>query len=475
MSSTRTRRPLRRTITASVAAAVVALSTIAIMPAGASTAGRIAGQGAGKCPVNALKGADTPVEITFWHAMTRENETTLQRLTDEFNSSQSDVRVTLVAQGSYIDLFNKYRAALGSDDLPDLVQLEDTALQSAIDSQSVLPAQACVKADKYSLDDFIPRTIDYYTVEGTQYALPFPVSNPVFLYNKQAFEKAGLDPDAPPSTLDGIKEASKAIVDAGVTTSGYAIKLDPWYLEQWNSKAGKPYVNNGNGRQSRATKTAFDNSTSVEIATWLQDMVDEGLAVNTGQPEGNIENLLAIGNSNAAMTIDSTAVLGTVRAVLGSGQFPNVTVGVAPMPGPSNKGGVLVGGAALYIVKDAPAEKQAAAWEYMKFLFEPEQQATWSVGTGYIPVRESATELPSIQQLWAEEPGFKVAYDQLIDGVNNDATAGPVIGPYQAVRDAVISNLESLLTQGKSPKSAVKDAAAKGTQAIEEYNSRVGG
>jgi sn-glycerol 3-phosphate transport system substrate-binding protein len=355
------------------------------------------------------------------------------------------------------------------------VQLEDTSLQSAIDSQSVLPAGACVKADKYSLDDFIPRTIDYYTVENTLYGMPFPVSNPVFLYNKQAFEKAGLDPDKPPTTLDEIKADAQKIVDSGAAKSGYAIKLDPWYLEQWNSKAGKPYVNNGNGRKSRATKAVFDNSTSVEIAAWLQEMNDSGLAINTGQPEGNIENLLAIGADNAAMTIDSTAVLGTVRAVLGGGSYPNVTIGVGPMPGPSNKGGVLVGGAAVYLVKDAAAEKQAAVWDYMKFLEEPESQATWSVGTGYIPVRQSATELPAIQDLWAEEPGFKVAYDQLVDGVNNTATAGPVIGPYQEVRDAVISNLEALLGQGKSPKSAVKDAASKGSAAIEDYNSRVGG
>jgi sn-glycerol 3-phosphate transport system substrate-binding protein len=469
-------KPRTARLAALATALLVALSAAVAVPAAASVPERGRAQGSGKCPVGAAKKASgKPVEITFWHAMTRENEATLQQLTDEFNSSQRDVKVTLVAQGSYIDLFNKYRAALGSGDVPDLVQLEDTALQSAIDSQSVLPAAACVKADKYSLKDFVPRTIDYYSVKNTLYGMPFPVSNPVFLYNKQAFEKAGLDPDKPPATLDEIKADAQKIVDAGITKSGYSIKLDPWYLEQWESKAGRPFVNNGNGRTSRATKAIFDNPTGVEIATWLKDMVDSGLAINTGQPEGNIENLLAIGNDNAAMTIDSTAVLGTVRTVLGSGQFPNVTIGVGPMPGPAGKGGVLVGGAALYIAKDSAAEQQDAAWQFMKFLLEPENQATWSVGTGYIPVRRSATKLPAIEQLWVEEPGFKVAYDQLVTGVENTATAGPVIGPYQAVRDAVIAQLESLLTQGKAPKAAVKDAAEKGTAAIEEYNSRVGG
>jgi sn-glycerol 3-phosphate transport system substrate-binding protein len=464
-----TNRPSRLVVVAAVA---LAISGVVMLPASA----RVSGQATGKCPVGAAKKAsDKPVELAFWHAMTRENETTLQKLTDQFNASQNDVKVTLVNQVSYESLFNKYKAALGGGDLPDLVQLEDTSLQSAVDSQSVLPVGACVKADKYSLKDFIPRTIDYYTIGKQLIGMPFNVSNPILYYNKQAFEKAGLDPEKPPTTLEEIKTASQKLVDAGVTTKGYSIKLDPWYLEQWLAKAGKIYVNNGNGRKSRTTATAFNNPTGVEVSAWLKDMVDSGLAVNTGKPEGNIDNLLAIGNDNAAMTIDTSANLGTITQVLGSGQFPNVTIGAAPMPGPTGKGGVLVGGAALYIVKSIAKAKQDAAWQYIKYLVDPEQQATWGAGTGYVPLRKSATELPAIQELWDAHPEYKVAYDQLVTGVNNDATAGPVIGPYQEIRDGVIDELTAMLTQGKSAKAAVKSAAQKGNTAIEEYNARVGG
>jgi sn-glycerol 3-phosphate transport system substrate-binding protein len=437
---------------------------------------RVRHQASASCPVGAARKAKSkPVELTFWHAMTRANEDTLQRLTDQFNASQSDAKITLVNQVSYESLFDKYKAALGGGELPDLVQFEDTSLQSALDSQSVLPVEACVKADKYSLKDFVKRTVDYYTVKGTLVGMPFNVSNPILYYNKQAFEKAGLDPEQPPTTLDEVKDAAQKLVDAGVTTKGYSIKLDPWYLEQWLAKAGKTYVNHSNGRKARASATSFDNPTGVEVAAWLKDMVDSGLAVNTGKPEGNIDNLLAIGNDNAAMTIDTSANLGTITQVLGSGQFPNVTIGAAPMPGPVGKGGVLVGGAALYIVDSIPNAKKDAAWQYIKHLVAPEQQAAWGAGTGYVPLRKSATELPAIQDLWAAHPEYKVAYDQLVTGVNNAATAGPVIGPYQQIRDGVTDELTAMLTQGKSAKAAVKSAAEKGDAAIEEYNARVGG
>ena len=166
-------------------------------------------QASPKCPLNALKKAKSkPVEITFWHSAQRANEETLQRLTERFNSSQNDVRVTLVNQTGYNDKLKKFRAGLSSGDLPDLVMIEDTGLQQMIDTQAVLPAQSCIKADKYDLSDNIKRVVDYYTVKGTLWPMPFNVSNPVLYYNKNAFQAAGLDPNNPPKTLDEVKAAA---------------------------------------------------------------------------------------------------------------------------------------------------------------------------------------------------------------------------------------------------------------------------
>jgi sn-glycerol 3-phosphate transport system substrate-binding protein len=334
-----------------VVTATALVGAILALPAesGGATTGRQSG--GAKCPVNALDKADTPVDITFWHATNAANTEALERLTADFNQSRPDVNVTLINQTTYEDSLTKYVAGLSTGDLPDLVMIEDTGLQQMIDTESVLPAQACVKADKYDLSDHIERVLDYYTVDGTLWPMPFNVSNPVFLYNTMAFEKAGLDPDDPPSTLEEVKEAAQQLKDSGATNqAGFSLKLDPWYLEQWLAKAGRPYVNNANGRKGRATAAVFDVKAGVEIFSWMQDMVDSGLAV-TNEAEGAsaFDNLLAIGADNAGMSIDTSASLGTITQVLGSGQYPNVSLGVAPMPGPTGKGGVLVGGAALYM------------------------------------------------------------------------------------------------------------------------------
>jgi sn-glycerol 3-phosphate transport system substrate-binding protein len=430
------------------------------------------GSASNKCPLGAIaKTARKPVEITFWHALTQANEAALKQLTDRFNTSQRDVRVKLVNQTSYEDTFTNFKAGLGSGNLPDLVQLQDTNLQLMIDSRAVLPAQACVDAEHYDLSDHVKRVVDYYTVKGTLWPMPFNVSNLLLLYNKQAFTRAGLDPEKPPATFEEIRSASEQIVARSAATAGIALKSAPEYPEQWLAKAGQPYVNNGNGRVQRATAVAFDDQAGLDVYSWLSSMVKDKLLTPT--PNTGFNHLLAVANGNAAMSIESSASLGTILGVLGN--YPSVTLGVGAFPGPVGRGGVLVGGAALYILNKSSPAKQEAAWRFAKFLNDPASQATFSAATGYVPIRKSATTLEPLTARWAAVPGFKVAYDQLVTGVENAATAGPVIGDYVGVRKAVQDALQALLTTGTPPKQALDRAASRANAAIREYNRRIGG
>ncbi len=462
------RRPTR-----SIAAAAVLSIALAACGGGSSSDGGGAGA---PCPVDALESADGPVQITFWHAMTRANEEALVRLTDQFNDSQSRIEVTLVNQTGYKESLQKFRAGLTSGDLPNIVQIEDTGTQQMIDTQAILPAQSCIDASDYDTSDFIQRVTDYYTVEGDLYPMPFNVSNPILYFDKNGFRAAGLDPEDPPSTLAEVRAASEKLQGVGYKY-GWGLKLDPWYLEQWSAKAGKLYANNDNGRAERATEVVFDNPTGVEIFTWMQSMVDDGLAVtNSASGSNSFNNLLGIRSKDVGMTIDSSAALGTIEQVLSSGEGGGVEVGVGPMPGPSGNGGVLVGGAALYLVRkgSSPAQ-QAASFEFAKWLNSPAVQADWSASTGYVPTRRSAVDEPVLAEKWQRSPNFRVAYDQLVSGPDNLATAGPVIGAYQAVRDAVLIAQEKMFTEGLAPAKAIAEAKRGADAAMLEYNQRVGG
>jgi sn-glycerol 3-phosphate transport system substrate-binding protein len=464
-------RSWKRWFGGGLAAVVVAaaLTTVVAVPDAAAA-------NSTKCPLAALKSAKSkPVQITMWHSMTRANQDTLQKLVDQFNGSQSNVKVSLVNQLDYVQTLNKYKSGLSSGDLPDIVQLQETDQQQMIDTGTVLPASVCAKADKYSFSDFLPRVISYFTVQGTQYAMPFNTSGPVLFYNKKAFTAAGLDPNSPPKTLADVRAAAVKLKANGVSAP-LGLKTEPGFVEHWRALANTLYVNNSNGRKARATKTVYDDATGLQIFTWLSGMVKDGLATtNPDLGTGAFDNLLGIQSGSHAMAFDTSAALGTIKAVLTGANAPDVELGVAPFPSPGpKKGGVLVSGGELFMVNKSSPEKQAAAWQFLKFLDSTESLTTWAIGTGYLPIRKSSANSSAMQQYWQQNPEFKVAYDQLATGPTTVATSGSVIGNYTGVRDAMRDAENTMFLNGTNPKTALTNASKNATSAIDDYNSRLG-
>ena len=133
------------------------------------------------CPVKALETAKAPVEIVFWHAMAAANETALKALVAKYNASQTKVKVDLRYSGTYDETIQKYVAGVRGGELPSLVQTEETAMQTMMDSKSIVPIGACVLADSYDLSDFAPALVRTVLLckSAAGDALPVVKSDPV--------------------------------------------------------------------------------------------------------------------------------------------------------------------------------------------------------------------------------------------------------------------------------------------------------
>jgi sn-glycerol 3-phosphate transport system substrate-binding protein len=424
------------------------------------------------CPLDALAGADGPVTIELWWGLPdAQILEPMADLVDEYNASQDAVVVNLTSQGTYNENLDKYLIGLRSGERPTLIQLEETALQLGVDSGSFIPMQACVDAAGYSLDDYIDRTISAFTVEDVLWPMPFNISNPILYANMAALNAAGVT--ELPTTLEEMRAASQAVVDAGVAPAGISLTSSSWIIEQLFGLGNEDYADGGNGRDQRATEVLIDNEIGLEIFTWLHDMVNDGLATYVGSGDTQ-EHFFALALGQAAMTMDTTAALrGVIDAAAG---FPDVEVAVGPLPSVAGRdGGVLVGGAALWLDAETTDAERAGAWDFITWLNSPEQQARWHANTGYVPIRLSATELDEVVSLWATEPEFRIAYDQLVEGIESSATAGPVIGNHAQMRlDAIVPALEAMYLQGMDPQMALSQAKANADEIIADYNRRIG-
>lgn len=458
-----------------VRAQLFALVALLLVAAVAFAACGDGGDDSGGTPRRTSGGLSGPagrVHVIVWHSMTATTQQALQEIADDFNQSQSKYYVSLINQGSYTDSFTKLRESETAN-RPALIQLSDNFTQIMIDSGIVTPAQEFVDAEHYDLSDFEPKALDYYTVDDTLYAVPFNLAGPILYYDRRAFEEAGLDPDRPPRTLEEVRDYAERLVrrnESGeVTRAGISLYVSPWIFEQMLAKGGALLVNNGNGRDDRATEAVFAGEQGKTIIEWWNEMVESGLATYTGRSDRDA--LLQVASGRAVMTIASTAVLqGAVIAVTLLGESPD-RIGVGPMPGPASPdGGIILGGAAFWILNERPKAEQQGAWAFAKFASSPEQQAKWHADTGYIPSRISAFDLPAAVEKRRQYPQFAVAVEQLHASPNNRATQGALLGPFNKVRDRIARAFEQVLAGNADPAQALEAAQEGANDDIAEYN-----
>lgn len=457
----------------SAPAASSAISTAVTEPIAPATSAVIA---LPDCPVD-LDSTGGPIAITYWHGMNGENENAINALAEQFNASQNEVVVTVENQGGYLEVIDKYYQS-GPNARPDLVMFPEYGFQQTIDSDTVIPVESCLTASGYATDEILPAALSAFSAANIQWGMPFNISNPVLYYNKQIFAAAGLDPERPPATLDEVREMSQQIVESGAANAPfvYDSNIDSgggWFIEEWFANAGDLFVDNDNGRGAPASEVLVDGERGVELFTFLQQMHDDGLLTYVGDNASGQDSFLKLADRQdpGAMVIGTSAGLGTVVAVLGSGVIEGLTtddIGVAPMPGVTGTPAVAVGGAANYVVDSGDPAKIAAAWAFATYLLEPASQSQWAASTGYVPIVSSAVDLDPIAAKYADDPRYRVAYDQLLGNDGSPAAAGALIGPHRQVRVATASAVAAIFA-GTDVATALSEAAVTSDRLLSDY------
>jgi len=409
--------------------------------------------------------AGEKVKVTFWHAMGGKNGEAVQSLVDQFNKSQDKVQVEASYQGSYDEALQKLKAS--GPNGPTLIQVYEIGSRFMIDSGLITPMQGFIDADTFNTKSFEQNILSYYTFDGQLYSMPFNTSTPIMYYNKTAFKEAGLDPEKPPKTFEEFADYAKKLTkkNGNDTRYGASIAWYGWFFEQLLAVQGVHYVDNDNGRKAKATKAIIDSKEGQKITDWLKGMVDAGSAANLGRKTSETQAAFQAGR--IAMTFDSTAVVSTMLSGV-NGKFE---VGTAFLPRPADaKGGVIIGGASLWITNLKPEKEQWAAWEFVKWLGSPEIQGKWHTLTGYFPIRAEAYDQEIVKEYHKTRPQYKTAIEQLRASKINPATQGAVIGVFPQARQVVEAAMENVVLGKATSADALKAAAAEITTSIENYN-----
>ncbi len=412
------------------------------------------------------------IVIEFWHAFGGGRKLLIQRMVDDFNYTHPGIFVKAEHKGSYRDTLNAAILAAQQGNPPHIVQIFEVGSQLALDSGIFVPIADLADPAEYKPDDLIEGVAQYYNFDGKFYSMPWNSSNPILYYNKDIFRKAGLDPEKPPATFEEMLQVCEQIVSSGAAKNCVTWPLHSWFFEQWMANMGAELANNGNGRDARATEVYLDSDAAKTIVSWWKEMFDKGYYAYSGKLEDWDGSDAIFVSGQAAMEITSTSDVVNRQNDAKANGFELGTA-YLPYPASSERQGVIVGGASMWITKNHPQEELEATKEFILWFTNTENAIRWHKGTGYFPIRKSAVDVLEFENWFETNPAYRAAFDQLLSTKPSRATQGALLGPFPEIRTIIEQAVEKVLAGEASVDEALAAAKADADKALQEYNNSI--
>lgn len=425
-------------------------------------------------PAQAQSGKTT---IVWWHAMTAALGEQVNHLVQAFNQSQNAVEVQAIYKGGYGDVLNATIAASRAGQAPHLAQIFEVGTGTMLAARkAVKQVWELVKETGIHIDPkaYIPAVRGYYSLaDGRMASMPFNSSTAVMWYSKDAFRKAGLDPENPPKTWEEVVKAAQAIKakDAAEIPSTSA-----WFswiqLEQYSALHNIPFASEADGFEGLGATLQINNKAHVQHMARLLEMAKDGTFKYTGRDNAPDQLLVA---GKAGIHFDSSGMRGDL---VKSAKFD---WGEAYLPydpqlikAPLNS---IIGGASLWTMT-APhrtaAEYKAVA-TFLQFLGKPENDAYWHEHTGYVPVTMAGFDLAKQQGFYAKNPGADLPALQLERGTVTKYSKGLRLGRLPEIRNIIYEEMEKAFQGNQSAQQAMDNSVERGNKVLREFQKSVKG
>jgi len=403
-----------------------------------------------------------PVELEFYYPVAVGGPITkiVDGMVDEFEKSHPDIKIKSIYAGSYQDSVAKALTAYKGGSAPQLAVLLSTDMFTLIDEGAIVPFDPLIKTDEDRKwhDGFYKAFMANSQTGGKTWGIPFQRSTIVMYYNKDLFKEAGLNPDAPPSTWDELVADAKKLTkaDSAGQTTQWGLEIPSggsfaYWLFQALTTPNDAILMNQDGNEVYLDKPAV-----IEAVQFWHDLAYKHKVMPTGTIDwGTTPKDFLVGKT--AMMWTTTGNLTNVR------KNAKFDFGVAPMP-KAKHGGSPTGGGNFYLFESATPEQRQAAFEFVKWMTSPENAAAWSIATGYVAVSPAAWETDKMKAYVKEVPQATVARDQLEVSVAEFSTHDN-----QRVTKLLNDNLQSVLTNAKTPEQAMKDAQSQADRILRPY------
>lgn len=422
------------------AAALVLASAIGLAGCGGSN-----NNGGGSAASTNAGGADKAggkkIEITFWNTYNQTSAETKQ-LTEvvipAFEKAHPNIKVKNVPMPT--ESFNqKLLVSAAGSQLPDAARI-DIVMTPQLAKLGTLVEQDSLEGFDELKSKVFPGPLSTNLYKGKYYGIPLDTNTKVLLYNPDMLAKAGIT--APPKTMGEFIDVMGKVSGGkgGSATFGYQFGVDLWWLGPWLWSNGTDILS-----PDLTKATGFMNSDkTIAAIEKLKQLGDDGKV--TGYHNGDLGGTDGLAKGKYAMIDDGPWAYDVLKK-----QYPNFKFEAAPFPAGEGGSTQVVGGENFVLFKSSDADRQAAAYEFEKFMLSDEAQIAMAK-VGQIPVVAGLTDHPEIKAI-----DYLAPYMEQL----KTAKGRPSVPAYAQINKLFSDAVNEIMTGKKSAKDALDNAAKK--------------
>ncbi|HEV3009352.1 MAG TPA: sn-glycerol-3-phosphate ABC transporter substrate-binding protein UgpB [Burkholderiales bacterium] len=414
--------------------------------------------------------ARAQTEIQWWHSMGGALGEALNGLANKFNASQNEYKVVTSFKGTYPESMTAAIAAFRAGSAPHMLQVFEVGTATMMAAKGAIVPVAKVMTDAkepFEPKAYLPTVTGYYSdTKGNMLSFPFNSSTVMFYVNKDAFKKAGLDPEKAPKTWKEVLAASEKLKAAGQQCV-YTTSWPSWmHIENFSAWHNVPIGTKQNGMGGVDTQFSINSPLHVRHISMLADMSKKGLFTYAGRTnQGDAK----FSSGECAMFSGSTGAQAGIRKAAKFDWSINFIPYHDDVKGaPQNS---IIGGASVWVMGGKKAPEYKGVAKFLAFLSRPEIQMEWHTATGYVPITQAAYDMTRKSGFYQKDPGAELAVKQLTNKAPTENSKGLRFGNYVQGRTVIEEELEAAFSGKKDAKTALDDAVKRGNEILRQFEA----
>jgi sn-glycerol 3-phosphate transport system substrate-binding protein len=414
--------------------------------------------------------AHAVTEIQWWHSMTGALNDQVNLIANGFNDSQKDYKVVPVYKGQYPESMTAAIAAYRAGNAPNILQVFEVGTATMMSAKGAIkPVYQLMKdaGEPFDPKAYLGPVAGYYTnSKGEMLSMPFNSSTTVFYINKDAFKKAGLDPNEAPKTWKQFAQVAGKLKASGqqcVYTTGWPSWV---HIENFSAWHNLPIGTLENGIGGVKTEFKINSPQHVNHLQMLVDFTKNGWFTYAGRKN---EAEAKFYSGECAMLTSSSSALGNIKK---NAKF-EYSVNFLPYHdeikgAPQNS---IIGGASLWVMGGKKPDEYKGVAKFFKYISNPELQVKWAEATGYVPITNAAFQLAQKEGVYTKSPGSDVAIKQLTYKAPTANSKGLRFGNFVQGREVIEEEMEAASAGKKTAKAALDDATRRGNEILRRFEA----